>query len=75
MKSTEGKKAKRKSPHELPELLTITQAARLLNVHKDTLRNWEKRGLIKPIRIGARGDRRYKSTVIKKIIDKGLKRV
>ncbi len=40
-------------------LLTIKEAARLINVHPNTLRNWEKNGLIEAVRIGARRDRRY----------------
>lgn len=44
---------------DLPELLTISEAARLLNVHPNTLRNWEKAGLITAIRLGSRRDRRY----------------
>ena len=72
MKSTERKKTKPKTYNELPDLLTITQAAHLLNVHNDTLRNWEKRGLIKSIRIGARGDRRYERKLILKIAKQGL---
>lgn len=41
-------------------LLTIKQASELLNVHPNTLRNWDKSGILKPVRIGARKDRRYK---------------
>ena len=37
MKSTERKKTKPKTLNELPDLLTITQAARLLNVHNDAM--------------------------------------
>lgn len=31
---------------------TIKQAAKILNVHEDTLRNWEDQGLIKPLKMG-----------------------
>ena len=49
---------------ELPELLTIKQASQLINVHPNTLRNWEKEGKLKVVRIGSRGDRRfYKSSI------------
>ncbi len=40
-------------------LLTIRQAAKLLNVHPDSLRRWEKQGKLKSLRIGSRKDRRY----------------
>ena len=45
---------------KLPRYLTITQASQLLQVHPNTLRNWDKKGALKPIRIGIRGLRRYK---------------
>lgn len=44
---------------ELPELLTISQAAHLINVHPNTLRNWEKEGRLAVVRIGPRRDRRF----------------
>ncbi|MGE5392799.1 MAG: MerR family DNA-binding transcriptional regulator [Candidatus Saccharibacteria bacterium] len=53
---------------EMPELLTIREVTKLLNVHPNTLRNWEKEGLIQVVRIGPRKDRRYKKEVIKKIM-------
>lgn len=54
---------------ELPELLTIKDVTSLLNVHPNTLRNWEREGLISVVRIGKRGDRRYKKEIIGKIIN------
>lgn len=45
--------------HELPNLLTIKQAAEVLNVHAETLRRWDKRGKLKAIIVNERGDRRY----------------
>jgi DNA-binding transcriptional MerR regulator len=53
---------------EMPELLTIKDVTNLLNVHPNTLRNWEKEGLIQVIRIGPRKDRRYKKEVIQKML-------
>jgi len=43
-----------------PEYLTISQACELLQVHPNTLRNWDKKGVLKASRIGVRGVRRYK---------------
>lgn len=53
---------------ELPEVLTIQQAATLLNCHPNTLRNWDNQGLIKAIRFGSRGDRRFKKSDVLKLI-------
>ena len=53
---------------ELPELLTISDVSHLLNVHQNTLRNWEKEGLIDVVRIGKRRDRRYKKEIIKRLV-------
>lgn len=51
---------------------SIKQAAQYLGVHEDTLRNWEEEGLIKPLRVGKRGDRKYTPEVINDIIAQNL---
>jgi len=40
-------------------MLTARQLARLLNVHVNTVRRWDDRGILKAYRIGPRGDRRF----------------
>ncbi|PIU43128.1 MAG: hypothetical protein COS97_02755 [Candidatus Nealsonbacteria bacterium CG07_land_8_20_14_0_80_40_10] len=45
---------------KLKNFLTISEACHLLNVHPNTLRNWDNSGKLKAIRIGDRKDRRYK---------------
>jgi len=40
-------------------MLTVRQLARLLNVHINTVRRWNDRGILKAYRIGPRGDRRF----------------
>jgi excisionase family DNA binding protein len=40
-------------------LLTARQVAKLLNVHVNTVRRWNDRGILKAYRIGPRGDRRF----------------
>lgn len=53
------------------ELLTIKQAAKILNVNAQTLRRWDNNGTLKALRIGTRkgvGDRRYKKKDILKFI-------
>lgn len=41
------------------KLLKISEASELLNVHPNTLRKWDKKGILKAVRFGIRGDRRY----------------
>lgn len=55
---------------ELPDILTLQQACKLLNCHSNTLRNWDNDGTLKAIRFGKRGDRRYKKEDILKILSK-----
>ncbi len=44
----------------LPDLLTVREAAQVLRVSPLTLKRWGKRGKLPAIRINSRGDRRYK---------------
>jgi len=53
---------------ELPKLLTIRQAAEVLNVHVETLRRWDKSGKLKAIIVNERGDRRYDPKDIETIL-------
>lgn len=55
-----------KNKDRLPKLLTIRQAAEILNVHVETLRRWDRSGKLKAIRVNDRGDRRYKPEDLKK---------
>jgi len=57
-----------KTKDELPKLLTIRQAAEVLNVHVETLRRWDKRGKLKAIIVNERGDRRYDPKDIEAIL-------
>ncbi len=52
----------------LPGLLTITEVSKILKVHTNTLRKWDKKGILKAVRFGQRGDRRYKKENIEKLI-------
>jgi excisionase family DNA binding protein len=49
------------------KLLKISEASSLLNVHPNTLRKWDKKGILKAVRIGIRGDRRYNLNEIEKL--------
>jgi len=51
------------------KLLRISEAAELLGINPMTLRRWDKRGILKPVRIGPRRDRRYRKADILKILN------
>jgi len=48
-------------------LLTLKQASELLGCHPNTLRQWDKNGLLQAVRFGARKDRRYRRDDILKL--------
>lgn len=56
--------------NELPDLLTLEQVSELLQVHPNTLRNWDKDGTLKAIRIGARKLYRYKKEEVIKFLER-----
>lgn len=53
----------------LPEILTLAQTCEVLNCHPNTLRNWDRRGVLTAIRFGTRKDRRYKKSDVFKLIE------
>lgn len=52
----------------MEELLTLSEVSRLLKVHPNTLRAWDKNGVLKAVRFGMRGDRKYKREEVNKIL-------
>lgn len=58
--------------NQLSELLTINQASKLLNCHPNTLRLWEKKGIIKAVRFGIRKDRRYRKEDIQELLKENM---
>jgi len=56
--------------NDIPELLTLREACDILKCHPNTLRNWDRSGLLKAVRIGTREDRRYRKNDILKFITK-----
>lgn len=55
-----------KKDNKLSELLTLSKTSQILKVHPNTLRKWDKKGILKAVRFGQRGDRRYKKEDIEK---------
>lgn len=55
---------------QLPELLTLAEASIALKVHPNTLRKWDKKGILKAVRFGQRGDRRYKKEDVFRLLSK-----
>ena len=54
---------------EVSELLTLSEASKILKVHPNTLRKWDKKGILKAVRFGERKDRRYKKEDLEKLIN------
>ncbi len=54
----------------MPKLLSIGQVAEIFSIHQDTLRNWEKEGILVPLRVGKRKDRKYRPEDVGVIMDK-----
>ena len=59
------------SLNSLSKLLKIKEAAEILGVNPETLRRWDNDGIFLAIKIGKRGDRRYKREDIEKFIKDG----
>lgn len=49
---------------EAAELISIREAARILGVHPSTLRNWDRTGRLRAVRVGSRRDRRFKKSEV-----------
>ena len=54
-------------PQIRDEMVPIRTAARMLGVHPNTLRNWEKQGIIHPLRTTS-GHRRYSRADIDRLL-------
>ncbi|MFA5051923.1 MAG: helix-turn-helix domain-containing protein, partial [Patescibacteria group bacterium] len=64
-----GKKGNSVDWFTLPKLLTIKKVCELLEVHPNTLRNWDISGKLPAVRVGARKDRRYERDTIKRMYE------
>lgn len=54
---------------KIPELLTLKEACEVLKVHPNTLRQWDKKGILKAVRFGERRDRRYKKEDLLRLME------
>ena len=54
-------------------LLKISEAAELLNVYPNTLYQWDKKGILKAICFGERGDGCYKLNEVRNFIKEASK--
>ena len=52
-------------------LVSVAQAAALLGVHPNTVRSWTDAGRLPAYRINARGDRRYRSGDVQRLLAEG----
>ncbi len=57
----------------MEELLTLKETAHILKVHPNTLRVWDKKGLLIAVRIGEKRARRYHMVDIEKFTNKKSK--
>ena len=57
---------------DLPDLITVREVASLLRVSSLTIKRWGKKGKLPAIRINSRGDRRYKKTVVLKLLGESV---
>lgn len=55
---------------QISELLTLKETCDILKVHPNTLRQWDKKGVLKAVRIGIKKSLRYRKENIEKFINK-----
>ena len=48
--------------------MTVSEVARLLGVHPNTVRRWSDAGILPTYRIGTRGDRRFRSEDMSRLL-------
>lgn len=63
-------KTSMKNNKEISELLTLKEACEILKVHPNTLRQWDKKGVLIAVRIGVKRVRRYRKIDIENFIVK-----
>ncbi len=61
--------AKKQKNKQIPELLTLKEACEILKCHPNTLRQWDKKGILSAIRIGVKRVMRYRKEDILKLLN------
>lgn len=56
---------------ETNEYLTLPEVVKILKVHPNTLRNWDKDGTLRATRIGRRNIRRWKKSDVLLLLERG----
>jgi len=54
------------------QLLTVSEVARLLYVHPNTVRRWERMGVLPAYRLGPRGDRRFRREDVLRFLEQNF---
>ena len=62
-----------KNKEKIPELLTLQEACDILKCHPNTLRQWDRKGILVAVRFGERKDRRYRKEDIMKLVNSRAK--
>ena len=55
-----------------PEMLTVTEVAKVLHVHRNSVRRWADMGLLRAYRFGVRGDRRFKTNEVDEFLESAV---
>jgi excisionase family DNA binding protein len=58
------------TPKISPKLISLRETARILKVHKETLRRWDQKGKLKAVRVGSRQDRKYLISDVIQLLEK-----
>mgnify|MGYP000944154007 CR=1 FL=1 len=62
-----------KNHEKMPELITLKEACEILKCHPNTLRQWDRKGILVAVRFGERRDRRYRKEDILKLLNQKQK--
>ncbi len=56
------------------QVLTVSEAAAMLNAHPNSIRRWAEIGLLPYFRLGTRGDRRFRREDLERLVESWEKR-